>query len=171
MRWGEPAYLRLGSREIARAEIVRLDEERCLHIEHFRPLNISAAHAIAVRKLAMLEIIWQALSMGNAVRCVSLVLYYQAQGEDEGIRQAADRASFLRSFGVSEIKVLPDFAHSMTGQFIVQGVWERTPKALAMLEERLGRERDVYAEFIASRSLRRLVRQGLRQAAERLRLP
>ncbi|MDM0107638.1 hypothetical protein QTH97_22005 [Variovorax sp. J22R24] len=170
VRWGSPVYLCVNSRAIASAEVAALDGSgRLLHIEHFRPLGISAEHAIAVRKLALLEIIFHAMSLEAALCRITVSLHYRAPGEDEGIAEAAARASFLRSFGATEITVVPDVAQKRAGQYVVNAIWEPHPTALQMLEECLALEQARYKRFTTSPSLQRRMKQWLRPVTQRLR--
>ncbi|MGJ7512270.1 hypothetical protein [Variovorax sp. GT1P44] len=117
----------------------------------------------------MLEIISHALVVEAALCRISVSLHYRAPGEDEGIAEAAGRASFLRSFGATEITVVPDIAQSKGGQVIVNAIWEPSPTALQMLERCIAKERSGYDQFTTSPSLKRRVKRWLRSIAQRFR--
>ncbi|MGJ7511502.1 hypothetical protein [Variovorax sp. GT1P44] len=168
VRWDGLVYVRVDSRAIACAEVARIgDGGQRLHVEHFRPIGISAEHAIAVRRLTLLEIITHALAQEPAFAAITVSLHYRAPGEEEGIAEAAARASFLRSFGASEIRVTPDVAQTKAGQFVVSALWERNPTAVQMLEGCLAAERVGYDRFAASPSLKQRIERWLRPAAQR----
>lgn len=149
MHWGEPVSFRTNSRAIAVAEVVRFDDGgRLLHIEGFRPVGIDAAHDIAVRKLALLELIAQALVAHRELCRVRVALACRAPGEQIDVAEAAARASFLRAFGATDIHAQPDIAQTNSGQFVVAATWNRTPTAVQMLEGCLATERAAYDQFI-----------------------
>jgi hypothetical protein len=100
---------------------------------------------LAVRKLALLEVSAHVAEHVPEVRTIRFALSSRVKEVDDGMKLASARSAMLRGIGVPKVKVTPNPAPGFTGQFIVEGLWTRSPKSLAALRAALEEERIAYA--------------------------
>lgn len=121
-----------------------LREGSAVLFQHFIPGSLHGEPKVAVRKLALLEVSTFVAEQVPAVRTIRFALGGRVRALEDGTRLASARSAMLRSIGVPQIKVTPNPDAAYAGQFVVAGVWERSPKTLAALKATLEAERRSY---------------------------
>lgn len=131
-----------------------LREGTTVLFQHFIPGSLRSEPKVAVRKLALLEITLYVAEQVPAVSTVRFALGGRVEGFEDGTKLASARSATLRSIGVRQVKVTPNPEAGYAGQFLVAGVWERSPKNIEALRATLEEERAAYDDrkAVASRT-------------------